>query len=145
MPCPGVFVFTHDLTAPGKRIDPFAAGEHVTEMRLIAEAAIQADLRQAQVVADQQLGASNALLANPVLRREAGAALNAREKWLRDNAQARASSATSRLSPRRSRISCSTSRAPWAEAADKRPGRFAGRAGRRIAADEPWPVSVSWR
>jgi hypothetical protein len=70
MPCPGVFVFTHDLTAPGKRIDPFAAGEHVTEMCLITETAIQADLRQAQVgVADQQLGAGNALFANPVLRR----------------------------------------------------------------------------
>ncbi|MNF97817.1 hypothetical protein D3C84_806590 [compost metagenome] len=64
----------HDPAAPGKRIDPLTAGEHVAEVRLIAEAALQADLRQAQVsVLDQQLGAGDALLANPLLRRAAGA------------------------------------------------------------------------
>ncbi|MNL29725.1 hypothetical protein D3C87_1514180 [compost metagenome] len=46
----------------------------MAEVRLIAEAALQADLRQAQVsVLDQQLGAGDALLANPLLRRAAGA------------------------------------------------------------------------
>lgn len=44
-------------------------------MCLIAEAAFQADLRQGQVrVLDQLLGPGNALPANPVLRRKAGAA-----------------------------------------------------------------------
>lgn len=61
--------FTHGLTAPGERVDAFTAGEHVAEMRLITEAAFQADLRQAQVgVLDQQLGAGEALGADPVLR-----------------------------------------------------------------------------
>ena len=46
------------------------------EMCLIAEATFQADLRQGQVgVLDQLLGPGDALPANPVLRREAGAAL----------------------------------------------------------------------
>ena len=64
----------HDLATPGKRIDALTAGEHVAEVCLIAEAALQADLRQAQVgVLDQQLGAGDALLANPLLRRAAGA------------------------------------------------------------------------
>ena len=67
--------FTHDLAAPGKRIDALAAGKHMAEMRLIAEPAFQADLRQAQVgVLDQQLGPREALGANPVLRRHPGAA-----------------------------------------------------------------------
>ena len=61
--------------APGKRIDAFAAGEHVTEVRLIAKAAFEADLREAQVsVLNQQLGPGDALLANPFLGRIAGAA-----------------------------------------------------------------------
>ncbi|MNY35715.1 hypothetical protein D3C86_1701430 [compost metagenome] len=48
----------------------------MAEVRLIAEAAFEADLRKAQVgVLDQLLGQGNALLANPVLWREAGAAL----------------------------------------------------------------------
>ncbi|MNI74544.1 hypothetical protein D3C73_1306340 [compost metagenome] len=45
-------------------------------MRLIAEAAFEADLRKAHVgVLDQLLGQDYALPANPVLRRESGAAL----------------------------------------------------------------------
>ncbi|MNS83397.1 hypothetical protein D3C72_1171830 [compost metagenome] len=48
----------------------------MAEVRLIAEAAFEADLREAEVgVLDQLLGQGNALLANPVLWREAGAAL----------------------------------------------------------------------
>jgi hypothetical protein len=71
-----VFCIPHDPAAPGKRVDPFAAGEHVAEVRLITEPAFEADLRKAQVrVLDQQFGAGDALLANPLLRREAGAAL----------------------------------------------------------------------
>ena len=65
----------HRPAAPGKRIDAFAAGEHVTEVRLIAKAAFEADLREAQVsVLNQQLGPGDALLANPFLGRIAGAA-----------------------------------------------------------------------
>jgi len=73
--CMVSFGITHDLAAPGKGIDAFAAGEHMAEMRLIAEPAFQTDLRQAQVgVPDQQLGPRKALGANPVLRRQSGAA-----------------------------------------------------------------------
>lgn len=62
-------------TTPGKRIDAFAAGEHVAEVRLIAKAAFEADLREAQVrMLNQQLGPGDALLANPFLGRMAGAA-----------------------------------------------------------------------
>ena len=66
----------HGAAAPGERVDAFAAGEDVAEVRLIAEAAFEADLREAQVGApDQLLGPDDALVANPVLGREAGAAL----------------------------------------------------------------------
>jgi hypothetical protein len=48
----------------------------VAEVRLVAETAFEADLRQAQVgVLDQLLGPGDALLANPFLGRAAGAAL----------------------------------------------------------------------
>lgn len=53
----------------------------MAEMRLIAETAFQADLRQAQVgVLDQQFGAGEALAAYPVLWRHAGAALEGSRK-----------------------------------------------------------------
>ncbi|MNR54484.1 hypothetical protein D3C85_1746760 [compost metagenome] len=56
------------LTAPGKRIDAFAAGEVMAEMRLVAEAAFQAYLRERQVSGAYQLfGPRNALVTNPVL------------------------------------------------------------------------------
>jgi hypothetical protein len=48
----------------------------VTEVRLIAEAAFQADLRQGQVgLLYQLLGPGDALATNPVLGRQASAAL----------------------------------------------------------------------
>ena len=48
----------------------------MTEVRLIAEAAFEADLRQCQVgVLDQLLGSGNPLVTNPVLGRVTGAAL----------------------------------------------------------------------
>ncbi|MNI84188.1 hypothetical protein D3C73_1410700 [compost metagenome] len=48
----------------------------MAEVRLVAETAFEADLRQAQVrVLDQLLGPGDALLANPFLWRTAGAAL----------------------------------------------------------------------
>jgi len=47
----------------------------MAEMRLIAKATFQADLREAQVcLLNQQLGPGNALLADPVLGRKASAA-----------------------------------------------------------------------
>ncbi|KJR74474.1 hypothetical protein VS28_18830 [Vibrio cholerae O1 biovar El Tor] len=50
---------------------PFAAGEDMTEVRLVAEPTFQADLRQAQRGADDQfLGALDALLAYPLLGRQ---------------------------------------------------------------------------
>ncbi|CAI8729440.1 hypothetical protein EMIT0196P_30473 [Pseudomonas chlororaphis] len=65
-----------DPAPPGERVDAFAVGEDVAEMRLVAEAAFQADLRQGQVgVLDQLLGPGDALAADPFLGRQAGAAL----------------------------------------------------------------------
>ena len=67
---------SHRPTAPGERRNAFAVGENVTEVRLIAEAAFQADLRQGQVgLLDQLLGPGDALATNPVVGRQASAAL----------------------------------------------------------------------
>jgi hypothetical protein len=66
----GVGLGTSNAASPGKRIDAFAAGEDVTEMRLIAEAAFEADLREAEVsVLNQLFGQGYALVTNPVLGR----------------------------------------------------------------------------
>jgi hypothetical protein len=62
--------------APGHWVHAFAAAEQVTEVRLVAEPAFLADLRQAQGGAgDQHLGLLDALLANPFLGRYTGGAL----------------------------------------------------------------------
>ena len=67
---------TQLVISPGHRVDAFAAGEHMAEVRLVAKTAFQADLRQAQGrTGDQFLGALDALLADPFLWRQPGGAL----------------------------------------------------------------------
>ncbi|CAN2969613.1 hypothetical protein METHPM2_1550006 [Pseudomonas sp. PM2] len=64
------------VVSPGHRVDAFAAGEHMAKVRLVAKATFQADLREAQGRAGNQLlGALDALLANPFLGRQPRGAL----------------------------------------------------------------------
>jgi hypothetical protein len=119
----------HHLTAPGKRIDAFAAGEDVAEVRLIAETAFETDLREAQAgVLDQLLGQGNALLTNPVLWREACAALErAREVTARQGASLCQFSDFQAVAQTLEDQLFNQFFALWAEAAGVGLARFAGR------------------
>ena len=72
---------TQLVISPGHWVDPFTAGKHMAEVRLVAEPALQADLREAQGGrGDQLLGTLDALLADPFLGRQPGAALESARK-----------------------------------------------------------------
>ena len=64
------------LKSPDRWIGPLCSGEHVREMGLIKKAALGADLSQGQGrIRNQPFGLGNALMANPVLGRHSGTAL----------------------------------------------------------------------
>ena len=98
-------------------------------MRLIAEAAFETDLRQRQVGAlDQLLGAGDALVANPVLRREPGAALErAGEMTARKGTGSGQFGHFNGLTKALEDQLLDQAFAPWSQAAGRFLSRFSGR------------------